>query len=302
MEQIKKNITPFLWFENEAEEAANFYTEVFNNAHIKSKTRYQKEGQEYHHQPEGSIMTVSFELEGQEFVALNGGPTFKFNPSISFFVVCETEDELNALWKSLSEGGGTLMPLDKYEWSEKYGWTQDKYGVSWQISLGKIADVGQKITPCLLFVGDRLGQAQDAIRTYTTIFENSYIDGILLYGPEEKQQEGLVKHAQFSLNGYKFMVMESGLEHNFTFNEAISFVVHCEDQHEIDHYWSKLSEDGDPEAQQCGWLKDRFGISWQVVPRDLDKLLNNSEADKVKRVTAAMLQMKKMDIEKLKLA
>ncbi len=118
-----QKITPFLWFDNQAEEAANFYTSVFKNSKIGSVARYGEEGAAVSGQPNGSVMTVEFELEGQKFVALNGGPLFTFSPAISFVVNCEAQEEVDELWEKLSEGGET----------QRCGWLKDKYGVSWQI-------------------------------------------------------------------------------------------------------------------------------------------------------------------------
>jgi len=156
-------ITPFLWFDNQAEEAANFYVSVFKNSKIGNITRYGEEGYEIHRRPAGTVMTVEFQLDGQEFVALNGGPVFKFN-------------------------------------------------------------------------------------------------------------------------------------------EAISFQVHCKTQEEVDYYWDKLVHGGDKQAQQCGWLKDKYGVSWQIVPTVLGKMLRDKDAKKSRRVMKALLQMKKLDIKRLKQA
>ena len=160
---ITQRIAPCLWFDNEGEEAARFYTSIFKNSRIVTTTRYGKAGFETHHRPEGSVMTVEFELDGQRFTALNGGPEFKFN-------------------------------------------------------------------------------------------------------------------------------------------EAISFQVHCDTQQDVDYYWEKLSAGGDPSAQQCGWLKDRFGVSWQIVPTVLPELLSNPDPKKSQAATNAMLKMKKLDIDALKRA
>jgi predicted 3-demethylubiquinone-9 3-methyltransferase (glyoxalase superfamily) len=162
MPTIQK-ITPYLWFDAQAEEAAKFYTAIFKNSRIVSMTRYGEAGHEVHGRPAGTVMTVAFELEGQAFTALNGGPAF-------------------------------------------------------------------------------------------------------------------------------------------TFNEAISFQVGCKTQEEVDYYWEKLSEGGDAKAQQCGWLKDKYGVSWQVVPTVLPEMLQDADAEKSQRLMKAMLQMKKMDIETLKRA
>lgn len=297
---IQQKITPCLWFDNQAEAAAEFYTSLFKDSKIGTVTRYGKEGFEIHGQPEGQAMTGEFDLAGYKFVGLNGGPHFKFTPAISFFVTCETAAEVDTLWQKLSDGGLVLMELNKYDWSEKYGWVQDRYGLSWQIALGKLADVGQKIVPLLMFVGQQHGKAEEALRFYMSVFNNSSLSGILRYGAGEKELEGTVMHAQFTLAGEQFMAMDSGLEHAFTFNEAISFQVYCQTQVEVDYYWDKLSAGGDPAAQQCGWLKDKYGVSWQVVPTVLTDLLNDPDSEKTERVMKVMLQMKKIDIEGLK--
>jgi predicted 3-demethylubiquinone-9 3-methyltransferase (glyoxalase superfamily) len=120
-----QKITPFLWFDNQAEQAANYYVSIFRNSRIGQVTRYGKEGYEIHRMEEGTVMTVDFDIENQKFMALNGGPVFKFNEAISFQVLCDTQEELDYYWEKLSEGG------DKN--AQQCGWLKDKYGVSWQI-------------------------------------------------------------------------------------------------------------------------------------------------------------------------
>ena len=276
---MNNTIYPCLWFNGNAKEAAEFYCSVFKNSVITSDTQ----------------LVVTFMSAGQKFMCLNGGPQFTFNPAISFFVLCETKDEINKAWSRLLEGGSVLMPLDKYEWSSKYGWVQDRFGISWQLSYGKMEEVGQKFTPVLLFTKEQNCKAEQAIQFYTSVFEGSSIEGILRYTNDENELEGTVKHAQFKLGKHVFMAMDSSLQHLFNFNEAISFVVDCETQEEIDYYWYKLTKDG--EESQCGWLKDKFGISWQIVPIILEKLM--SDQSKSERVVNAFLQMKKFEIEKL---
>lgn len=278
MNDMNNRIYPCLWFNNNAAEAAGFYCSIFQNASVADSN---------------PVVTV-FQCNGQRFMCLNGGPKFRPNPSISFYVVCETDAEATEYWNRLSEGGTVLMPLNRYDWSEKYGWLQDKYGFSWQISLGRMEDVGQKFTPCLLFTGDRAGKAEEAIQTYTWIFNNSSVTGIMRYPPGQPD-EGLVMHAQFRLSGYTMMCMDSSMAHAFGFNEAVSLVVECEDQAEIDHYWARLTEGG--EESMCGWLKDRYGVSWQIVPKVLGKLMNDPE--RAGRVMQAFMAMKKFDIDKL---
>jgi predicted 3-demethylubiquinone-9 3-methyltransferase (glyoxalase superfamily) len=272
-------IYPCLWFNGKAKEAAEFYCSVFNNSHITTDTP----------------IVVTFESAGQKFMCLNGGPGFKINPSISFFKICETEKEVDKLWERLTDGGYVLMPLDKYEWSEKYGWVQDQFGVSWQLAWGKTEDVGQIFTPTLMFTGEQSGKAEQAIEFYTTVFKNSSVTGILKYTAEDQDVEGTVKHAQFNLGKNLMMAMDSSLPHNFGFNEALSLVVECHNQEEIDYYWLKLTEGGT--ESMCGWLKDKFGVSWQIVPAILGKLMRDQ--NRAPRVMQKFRQMKKFNIEEL---
>ena len=299
MNNSTQNIIPHLWFDNRAEEAANFYASHFTDSRIGSITHYGKAGFEIHGQPEGKVMTVEFELAGQKFIALNGGPHFKFNPSISFMVNCQSEDEVDQLWESLSEGGKTLMPLDNYPFSEKYGWTEDRYGLSWQLILAT-DKAPQKIMPSLMFTNEVYGRAEEALNFYTSVFEDAEIKQVARYGEgQEPNSPEAITYADFVLGDQHFAAMESALEHDFGFNEAVSLLIECESQEEIDYFWTMLTEGGDPNAQQCGWLKDKYGVSWQVAPDVLHEMLLDPDKEKVERVTKAFLQMKKFDIQKL---
>ena len=288
-----QKITPFLWFDDNAEEAVNFYVSIFGNSKAGSVTRYGDAGPG----PKGTVLTMKFELEGQEFTALNGGPRFKFTPAVSFYVACATPQEVDKLWERLSKGGSVLMPLDKYPFSEKFGWAADKFGLSWQLNL---ASFPQRITPCLMFVGEQNGKAEEAMNFYASQFNSSGIDRIERYGAGEGGTEGAVKHGVFSLDGQKFIAMDGGTNHPFTYNEATSLVVDCKTQEEVDEFWEKLSEGG--QESQCAWLKDKYGLSWQVVPTVLIEMLQDKDPEKSKRVMEAMLQMTKIDIATLKQA
>lgn len=289
-----QKITTHLWFDKEAKEAAAFYTSVFENSKIKDTTTL-------HNTPSGSVDMVTIELSGQEFTLLSAGPLFKFNPSVSFLVACQTKDEVDALWEKLSVGGAALMELGEYPFSEKYGWTQDKYGLSWQVMFMGERKIKQKITPTLMFVREVCGKAEEAINFYASIFNNAKVGDILRYGRgEEPDKEGTVKHVAFTLLGQEFAAMDSARGHNFTFNEAISLMVHCDTQEEIDYYWGKLT--ADPKAEQCGWLKDKYGLSWQIVPSVMDEMFKEKDEKKIARVTEAFLKMKKFDIDALKRA
>jgi len=286
-------IIPHLWFDSEAKEAMTFYTTLFKNSRVTNITRITGT-------PSGDCDIVTVKLAGQDFMAISAGPYFQFNPSISLFTVFNTEVEIDGVWEKLSEGGKILMEYGSYPWARKYGWLQDKYGLSWQLSLSGHHKFVQKITPLLMFTQEKAGLTKKAIEEYVSIFPNSKIDLISLYEKGEDDVEGYIKHSQFTLSGQHFMAMGSSQKHEFTFNEAISFIVNCDTQEEIDYYWAKLS--AVPESEQCGWLKDKYGVSWQIVPTAMGKFMGSGDAKKTERVTQAFLKMKKFDIAKLKKA
>ncbi len=275
---MNNTIYPCLWFDGNAKEAAEFYCSVFRNSKIMDDIP----------------LVVNFELNGTRIMGLNGGPMFKFNPSISLFVYCESIEETNLVWDKLIEGGSVMMPIDKYPWSERYGWLQDKFGFTWQISVADSKDAKLTITPAMLFTGDQFGRAKEAINFYSSVFENSSTE--LLYHYEANDpNEGKVLYSEFKLNHYDIIAMDGPGVHEYTFNEAVSFTVSCQTQEELDYYWNKLSEGGS--EWQCGWLKDKFGVSWQIVPAILGALMSDSARSE--RVVKAFMQMKKFDIEKL---
>lgn len=240
-------------------------------------------------------MVVKFELEGKAIMGLNGGPMFKINPSISLFVTCLSNEEIETTWNKLIEGGNAMMALNNYPWAEKYGWLVDKFGMTWQLMLAELPANGQKITVSLLFANEQFGKAREAIETYTAIFPDSHVDTLQLYEAGEGQPVGFLKFGHFSLNKEVFAAMDGPGDHQFKFNEGVSFVVECEKQEEIDYYWNKLTEGG--KESRCGWLVDKFGVSWQIVPAIIGSLMTDPE--KVPRVMQAVMKMKKLDIETL---
>lgn len=275
---MSNKIYPCLWFDDNAREAAGYYCSVFENTMITAE----------------NPIVVTFTIGDKKIMCLNGGPRYKINPSVSFFANFDTAEAINAAWEKLSDGGMVMMPLNNYPWSERYGWCQDKFGVNWQLMLGNTME-HEKIVPSMMFTQTNNGRAQEAIDWYTGIFPGSSIKTISRYAAGEGDVEGHIKHAQFTLSGYLFTVMESSGAHAFTFTEGVSFVVECEDQAEIDHYWNALTEGG--EESMCGWLKDKFGLSWQIVPKVLGQLM--SDPERSQRVIKSFLQMRKFDIEKL---
>ncbi len=274
-------IYPCLWFNGEAKTAADFYCSAFSNSKIISE----------------NPIVVVFELNGKKIMALNGGPKFKINPSISFFVHSITAKETDELWKKLSEGGKVLMPMNEYPWSKKYGWVQDKFGMTWQIMINEEQGAKQSLVPSFLFTSGQFGRAEEAINFYSSLFENSKTQGITHY-PKENENGGKVMFAEFYLNNYFLIAMDGPGAHDYSFNEAVSFVLECETQEEIDFYWNAFTKNG--KESMCGWCQDKFGVSWQIIPTVLIKLMN--DAEKAPRVIKAFLQMKKFDIEKLKQA
>ncbi|MNK82651.1 3-demethylubiquinone-9 3-methyltransferase [compost metagenome] len=276
-----------LWFDNQAEEAANFYTNVFENSRILNVARYGKAGAKMSGQKEGTVMVVDFEIENQHIQALNGGPIFKPTPALSYVVSCATEDELNKKWKKLSDGGTVRMDLDKYPWAEKYGWVADRYGIDWQLTLNPSPN---KITPSFLFVNEMVGKGDDALKLWTSILPNSRINTIA-----REDKTGRILYSEFTLGGQTFSLMEGDGKHDWAFTNGNSLVVNCESQKEIDLYWDKLSAGGT--VEECGWLKDKFGVSWQIVPAAMETVM--PDPVKSDKVMAAMMGMKKLDMEKL---
>lgn len=293
----KQKITPFLWFDHRAEEAMEFYTSIFPESKIEFLNRWPKGGPF----PEGTVQTAAFNLDGCRFYAFDAGPQFTFNSSISFFVTLETREAVDALWAELSRGGEVLMALESYAWSPRYGWVTDRFGVSWQLSLGKIGNVGQRVCPCLLFSRDQRGKAEAALRRQMALFADSSLVGISRYGKGDQGPEGLVNHAQYHLAGQPFMAMDNGMEDGAPFNEAISLYVTCKDQGEVDHFWDGLIRDGGAESQ-CGWLRDPYGISWQIVPEFLDDKIAQGDSVRLEQMMQALYSMKKLDVAQLKAA
>lgn len=287
-----QKIVTHLWFDKEAKEASKFYTSLFSDSKVENISTITGT-------PSGDCDIVTFKLLGQKFMAISAGPYFKFNPAISLFVTFDNETKIKKIWDKLVDGGKILMEFNKYEWADKYGWLQDKYGLSWQLSLSKDHKMDQ-ITPFLMFTQKGAGMAKKAIESYTKIFPNSKTEMIIPYEKGDGDKEGFIKHSRFSLNGQKFIAIDSSFKHDFIFNGAISFIVNCDNQKEIDYYWEKLS--AVPEAEQCGWLKDKFGVSWQIVPTAMNKMMASGDKKKLARITEAFLKMKKFDIAALKRA
>ncbi len=272
---MAEKIYPCLWFDGQAKNAAEYYCSIFTGSKIVSE----------------NPMVVIFELFGNKIMALNGGPNFKLNASISMFFKTDSEAECDLIWNKLITDGAALIPYNQYPWAAKYGWLKDKYGLTWQIMLSEETS----LMPSLLFSETNLGNAKPAIEFYSKIFENSAILKLNSYD-QNTPFAGNINYSETSLNNYKIVAMDGPGAEYHRFNEAFSFVINCENQNEIDFYWDNLIINGGKESN-CGWCCDKFGVWWQVIPAILGKLMANP--NKSKAVMEAFLKMKKFDIAKL---
>lgn len=280
-------ILPHFWFDKEAREAAEFYVSLFPDSNLTSVTKLPGT-------PSGDAEVVRFELQGLKFAAISAGPIFKLNASLSLYTYCGTEERINELYSKLTEGGSVLMPLDEYPWSKKYAWVSDRFGLSWQLDIDKI-NSKQKIVPSFLFTNKKSGLIKEAVAFYASIFPESKMIMESPYDPSAGLPEGTVLFSQFALSGFLFNAMSSTMDHGFDFNEAFSFIVYCDTQEEIDYYWDMLTDGG--MEQQCGWLKDKFGVSWQIVPSGMDRLMHSESG--VQTVMQEILKMNKLDLKKI---
>ena len=281
---MNNTIFPCLWFDGNGREAAQFYTKIFGGK-ITVDTP----------------MVQNIELFGQKIMLLDAGPQFQKNASISLMMICLSEEEIDKCWNDLSAEGKILMPMEKYPFAEKYGWIQDKFGTTWQLIFGEIPENTQRMVPTLMFINENNGKAKEAMDFYTQIFPNSNIEGVLTYkeGGENEAHPENIQHAEFLIDNYKFACMDSSLNHQFNFSEGISLVKLTENQEETDYLWNSLIADGGNESM-CGWLKDKFGVSWQIVPKRLLELgVFADDPIKGQKAFQAMLKMQKINIQEI---
>ncbi|OJX33927.1 MAG: hypothetical protein BGO86_01885 [Chryseobacterium sp. 36-9] len=275
---MNNNIFPCFWFNQDGAEAAEFYTSVFRNCQITVNTP----------------MVINIEIEGQKIMFLNAGPMFKPNVTLSLMVMCDSAEEVESYYHRLAEKGKVMMELDSYPWSEKYAWVQDQYGISWQLYFAA-EKAKQKISPVMMFTGKNAGKCKEALDYYTTIFPDSEIEGIMEYEEGQGDVAGNVAHSQFIINGYVMMAMDSSHDHKADFTEGTSMTVMTKDQDETDYYWDEFTKEG--QESMCGWLKDKYGFSWQIVPHRLIELTNTHEVEKAQKAFGAMMKMNKIIIK-----
>jgi predicted 3-demethylubiquinone-9 3-methyltransferase (glyoxalase superfamily) len=301
---MQQKITPNLWFDHNAKEAVDFYLSAFADSKLVTTSYYPKTAEEgladFQQDLAGKELSIVFEVSGMQFMTINAGPEFKFNQTVSFMVNFhpnrddQAREHLDELWAKLIDGGEAMMPLDTYPFSQRYGWVKDRYGLTWQLILNDAdAEPRPFIVPSLMFSKEQTNHAEEALNYYLSVFKEAGQEtkpGTLARYTEDTgpAKAGSLMYADFMLAGQWFAAMDSGVEQNVSFNEAVSFAVACKDQAEIDYFWEKLSSV--PESEQCGWCKDKYGLVWQIVPENMEELMKKPGA------FAKMMPMKKLII------
>lgn len=323
-----QRIVPCLWFAGSAEEAAGFYADAIPGTRIGSIQRYPTEGlPDFQRELAGQPLTVEVELTDLRITLINAGDQFRPNPSAGFMLTfsADRHDDpraaLDATHAALARGGRELMPLGEYPFAPRYAWVEDRYGVSWQLMLAEDAaptardadghgqepsdaerqaavireqDTGA-VRPfavvALMFCGEAQNRCREAIDAYVDTLPGSE-HGVRHEYPQPTgpAPAGAIMFSEATLAGLPITAMDSGVEQPFSFTEGFSLVVRAEGQAELDRLWGALS--AVPEAEQCGWCKDRFGLSWQVVPANLDELMQRPDAH------ATLMGMRKIEIDR----
>ena len=266
-------IYPCIWFNQNGREAAEFYCSVFPGGELR----------------EDNGMVQRFRIMDTPFMLLNGGPKFRPNGAISYFVYTGDRATTERIFAALAEGGIVAMPLGKYPWADHYAWVEDRFGVNWQLDSDPIRS-SQKILPTLLFTPPDDARVREARDHYASIFSDHHL---LMEMPSASHEPLLF--CQFRIGSMLFNAMRSMEAMDFQFRPGNSFVINCPDQATIDHYWNSLGAGG--AFERCGWLRDRFGVSWQVVPEILPRLMQDPERGG--RVMEVLLGMDRIEIESL---
>lgn len=285
-----QTIIPHLWYNTEAKEAVAFYVDLFGGNVDWTYTITDT--------PSGDSDLIQFQLGNMTLAAISAGPYFKLNESMSLMVNVASKDEVTRLYQALSEGGRVLMPLGEYPFSPYYVWLEDRFGLSWQLSYAPDLDKPYQFDICLLFSQGQVGLAQPMLDYYKDKLPQARLGRLSYYGEGEAAVEAAkLNYAELLVAGQKMIVMDHGYGGEASFNEAFSLMVYVDSQDELDFYYDLLS--AVPEAEMCGWVKDQFGISWQIVPRMLMEAYDTASPEKVKAVNAAVMTMKRLDIAKI---
>jgi predicted 3-demethylubiquinone-9 3-methyltransferase (glyoxalase superfamily) len=293
-------IKPHLWFDQDAKQAAEFYASFMPDSVINYANHFPMPG--------GQCEVVEFTIAGQSFFGINAVHKLGINPSISFMINfdpsrdADAAQQIDEIWNKLIEKGKVMMPLDSYPFSKRYGWVEDKYGVSWQLMLtNPNGEERPVIVPSLMFTPPVAGKANEAIDFYCAVFKDSK-RGTTAPRPEDMgpDKAGTLLYADYYLDQTWLAAMDSAHQHGFNFNDAVSLLIPCETQEEVDYYWSALTAGG--VAGQCGWLKDKYGVSWQVASTVIFNALKNGSPEQIARITQAFMTMTKVNIAALQRA
>ena len=312
-----QRIVPCFWSNGTAEETAAFYAAALPDTSFEVTSRYPETGLLDFQQPlAGLPLTVDVLIGGYRVTLVNAGPEFRPNPSISLTLhfdprgfdgsMLRARAALDATWGALGFGGRVLMELGEYPFSGRYGWVEDRYGVSWQLMLvdpeapggDPTGAVAPFVMPCLMFGAGAQNRAAEAIDRYVEVLGAAKSLGGAERGftapypvPTGPAPAGAVMYGDFRVGEQRFSAMDSGVDQPESFTNGVSLIVNAHGQDEIDLLWAALS--AVPEAEQCGWLVDAFGVSWQIVPDNMDELMQRPDA------FPHMLQMKKIVIADL---
>lgn len=276
-----QRIVPNIWCNGNADEMAEFYLAAFDDAHKVAHQRYPEAGLLDFQQPmAGKTLLIELSLRGFHIMLINADDTFTPNPSISLMVSNPTPEATTALYQHLAEGGLALMPLGSYAFNEHYAWVQDKYGVSWQLFTHTPPTDLPAIYPSLMFCGQAQNRASEAMDRYTELFGGQVTQKVT-YGDLGQGGNGVIEpesvvFATIELAGQTIGVMDSAVEQPFSFDGGVALLVNAHGQEAIDHYFDGLS--AVPEAERCGWLRDEFGVSWEIVPDNLGELMAKPNA------------------------
>ncbi|WP_370614428.1 VOC family protein [Mumia qirimensis] len=309
MSDLPQRIVPNVWCNRNAEEAGRFYAEALPDTRTEVEARYPTEGLlDFQQAFAGEPLTVTVEIAGTRITLVNAGDEFRPTPALSFTLNFDplrfggatpegeqaARDALDATWTALADGGTVRMEIGEYPFAKRYGWVEDRYGVNWQLMLtDPSGDPRPFVIPALMFGGAAQDKAAEAADFYVSLFESTpggaEVGNRFPYGTPTgpASAEGLA-FGEFRIGDQWLMASDFGADHYFGFSEGVSLEVQCEDQAEIDRLWDALSDA--PEAEQCGWLKDRYGVSWQITPVGLGKLMERPNAFE------HMLGMKKLVI------
>ncbi|MDO5031338.1 VOC family protein [Corynebacterium sp.] len=268
-----QKIVPAVWLNGVAEEAAQFYAQALPGARVDAVMAHPAGAE---HAPLG----VDLNIDGFQLTLINGGDRYAPNPSVSFMLTFDpaqmdnAEQALRETWAALMEGGQERMPLQSYDFSPLFGWCADRYGVDWQLMMPQPGSPARpSVMPALLFTSKARGKAAEA--------REAYIEALSAVAPSQPgvrvdypENEGVILFSDAELAGVWTIINDSTFDHAFDFTPGISFQVLCQDQAQIDAVWQALAA----EEQPCGWCTDRYGVSWQVLPENLDELLRGPGA------------------------